>query len=147
MYKAIEIAKYIISKCARDKQPISNMQLQSILYYIQKEFLQLGTEAFPEEIQARPFGPIVPFVYYKYCGCGVEPIRIPYDSQLDEKYNTELDENTKRIINPIIEKKRLLKPWDINRDIQHPEKAWYQTYRNGLGNYMTIPKFLIQSDG
>lgn len=147
MYRAIEIAKYIISKCTRDKQPISNMQLQSILYYIQKEFLQLGTEAFPEEIQARTFGPIVPFVYYKYCGYEVKPIRIPYNSQLDEKYNTELDENTKRIINPIIEKKRLLKPWDINHDIQHPEKAWYQTYKNGLGDYMTIPKSLIQSNG
>lgn len=139
MYKAIEIAKYIIGKCTRDKQPISNMQLQSILYYIQKEFLHLGTEAFPEEIQARSFGPIVPFVYYKYCMCGVEPIRIPYDSQLDE--------NTKLIINPIIEKKRSLKPWDINHNIQHPEKAWYQTYKNGLGDYMTIPKSLIQSDG
>lgn len=37
-YKAIDIAKNIINKCTIDKHPISNLQLQKILYYIQKDF-------------------------------------------------------------------------------------------------------------
>ena len=40
MYKAIDLSKYIVSKCVRDNIPISNLQLQKILYYIQKEFLR-----------------------------------------------------------------------------------------------------------
>ena len=43
MYKAIDLSKYIVSKCVRDNIPISNLQLQKILYYIQREFLnQIG---------------------------------------------------------------------------------------------------------
>ena len=39
MYTAMDLAKYIVSKCYYDGCPISNLQLQKILYYIQKEFL------------------------------------------------------------------------------------------------------------
>lgn len=37
MYSAMEITKYIINKCTKEKHPISNLQLQKILYYIQKK--------------------------------------------------------------------------------------------------------------
>lgn len=40
MYSALDIAKYIISKCNRENCPISNLQLQKILYNLQKAFLQ-----------------------------------------------------------------------------------------------------------
>ena len=40
MYKATELAKYIVTKCTNEDQPITNLQLQKILYYIQKEFLK-----------------------------------------------------------------------------------------------------------
>lgn len=39
-YKAMDVAKYIITKCARNEHPISNLQLQKILYILQKEYLQ-----------------------------------------------------------------------------------------------------------
>ncbi|WP_275442883.1 Panacea domain-containing protein [Petralouisia muris] len=52
MYSVLEIAKYIIDKCTEDRCPVSNLQLQKILYYVQREFLQQGTKAFPEEIEA-----------------------------------------------------------------------------------------------
>ena len=38
MYSALTIAKYIIDKCTEENSPISNLQLQKILYYIQSEF-------------------------------------------------------------------------------------------------------------
>ena len=41
MYSALEIAKYIIDKCTKDRCPVSNLQLQKILYYVQREFLSL----------------------------------------------------------------------------------------------------------
>ena len=39
MYSALSMAKYIIDKCTKDKYPISNLQLQKILYYIQRELM------------------------------------------------------------------------------------------------------------
>lgn len=96
MYSALNMAKYIIDKCTRDKYPISNLQLQKILYYIQKEFLQHGSMAFPENIEAWQFGPVVPEVYRQYCGFGALPIRM--------RYAVVVQPNDENIINPIIEK-------------------------------------------
>lgn len=44
MYKALDISKYIINKCVNDEKYISNLQLQKILYFIQKEFLKTHCE-------------------------------------------------------------------------------------------------------
>lgn len=39
MYMAMTVAKYIVSKCTRNNTPIYNLQLQKLLYLIQKEAL------------------------------------------------------------------------------------------------------------
>lgn len=139
MYSALNIAKYIIDKCTKARYPISNLQLQKILYYIQREFLRQGTNAFPEEIEAWQFGPVVPEVYKQYCGFGALPIRM--------KYSVELKLNDANIINFIIEKKRKLKPWDLVSDTHSSGKAWDLIFRDGLGDHQIIPKELIKSKG
>ena len=61
MYKALELAKYVVSKCIQDDNPISNLQLQKILFYIQRDYLQNENRAaFADEIEAWRFGPVVP---------------------------------------------------------------------------------------
>lgn len=139
MYSALSMAKYIIDKCTKDKYPISNLQLQKILYYIQREFLQQGEIAFPEEIEAWQFGPVVPEVYRQYCGFGALPIRMRYMVRI------ELDDI--RMINPIIEKKRILNPWDMVSDTHSSGKAWDLIYRDGAGDHQVIPQELIKSKG
>lgn len=139
MYLALDIAKYAIDKCTRESYPISNLQLQKILYYVQREFLQQGTKAFSEEIEAWQFGPVVPQVYKHYCGFGALPIRM--------KYKVALNQKDVIIINPIIEKKRILNPWDMVSDTHSPGKAWDLIYRNGLGDHQIIPQELIKSKG
>ena len=39
-YDALELAKYIVTKCIKDGCPISNLQLQKTLYFIQRQFLK-----------------------------------------------------------------------------------------------------------
>lgn len=139
MYSALEIAKYIIDKCTKDRCPVSNLQLQKILYYVQREFLRQGTLAFSEEIEAWQFGPVVREVYRQYCGFGAMPIRMRYAVSLDPDYM--------RIINSIVEKKRRLNPWDMVSDTHGSGKAWDLIYRDGAGNYQVIPQELIRSKG
>lgn len=38
MYDALELAKYIVRKCIIDKHPISNLQLQKILFLSSASF-------------------------------------------------------------------------------------------------------------
>lgn len=139
MYSALNMAKYIIDKCTKDRYPISNLQLQKILYYIQREFLQQGTVAFPESIEAWQFGPVVPEVYKQYCGFGALPIRM--------RYVVDIRSSDENIINPIIEKKRILNPWDMVSDTHSSGKAWDLIYRGGLGDHQIIPQELIKSKG
>ena len=139
MYRAIEIARYIISKCTTEKRPISNLQLQKILYYVQKEFLNNGGEAFSDEFEAWQFGPVVPEVYRQFCGFGAMAITMSYNVSICSEYA--------RIINPIVEKKRILDPWTLVEDTHKPEKAWAEIYRCGLGNHHVIPKNLIRNKG
>lgn len=138
-YKAIDVAKYIINKCTIEQHPVSNLQLQKILYYIQKTFLQSNLMAFDDDFEAWQFGPVIPDVYYLYCGFGALSIRMKYEIDVDINYAT--------IINPIIEAKRLLNPWDMVEDTHTPGKAWAQIYNNGLGNHGIIPKELIKTKG
>ena len=68
MYKAIDIAKYIINKSIDFNRPISNLQLQKILYYVQGEYIKVtkGCKLFDEDLEAWAYGPVVPEVYYEF---------------------------------------------------------------------------------
>ena len=146
MYPVLELAKYVVSKCIKDKCQISNLQLQKILYYIQREFLQrLGKPAFTENIEAWPFGPVVPEVYYEFCGAGAMPISLC--PELEESFMQLLTEENRRIIDSIIESKRKLNPWDMVSETHKPGGAWDSVYRGGYGNRSTISRKQIRELG
>lgn len=140
MYTAIDLSKYIVLKCIQDEHPISNLQLQKILYYIQKDFLSRDDLAFSDSIEAWQFGPVVPNVYYYYCGYGAMPI-----SSTHEIY--EVDSEDKSRIDAIVEEKRRLDPWTMVAETHKENGAWDQIYKNGLGNHQIIPTDLIKKVG
>ena len=140
IYSALDLSKYIVSKCVRENCPVSNLQLQKILYYIQKEFLLHDRIAFSDEIEAWQFGPVVPNVYYKFCGFGAMPITNDFE-------DISIKVTDRPTIDGIVEDKRLLDPWDLVADTHKPDGAWAQTYRNGMGNHDIIPRKLIKTEG
>ena len=140
MYVALDLSKYIISKCVRDGHPISNLQLQKILYYIQVYFLKHDNIAFPDAIEAWQFGPVVPNVYYYYCGYGAMPI-----TSMHERITIEAQD--KNIVDEIIENKRGLDPWKLVEETHRKNGAWDQIYKNGAGNRNVIPTELIKAVG
>ncbi|MDD3794695.1 MAG: DUF4065 domain-containing protein [Lachnospiraceae bacterium] len=141
MYSALDLSKYIVSKCIKENHPISNLQLQKILYYIQKEFLKNGCFAFGDDIEAWQFGPVVPNVYYHYCGFGAMAI-----SNSRDNYTIKSDDAA--IVDDIVEKKRLLDPWTMVSETHKPNGAWAQIYnKNGVRNHKVIPPDLIKAVG
>lgn len=137
MYSALEVAKYVVDKCTNDGHPISNLQLQKILYYIQKEFLGMDIEFIDDFIEAWQFGPVYPEAYYYFCGFGSLPINVVYDNVINI-----LDE-WRSIVDRIVEEKRNKNPWDLVEETHHPGGAWDTVYRNGLGNHDVISNELI----
>lgn len=140
MNNVMDLAKYIITKCKKDEKPISNLQLQKILYYIQTACLKQGTVAFKENIEAWKFGPVVPEVYYRFCSSGGMPILFSYDDVPEP-------EECKELIDNIIEEKRTKNAWDLVADTHKPGGAWDKTFKNGQGNGDIILREVMKSCG
>ena len=140
MYSAIVISKHIVTKCINDNFPISNLQLQKILYYIQKDYLIRDSIAFSDDIEAWQFGPVVPNVYYHFCVFGAMPITNTYES-------IDIEPEDLQTINRIVEEKRKLDPWDMVEETHKKNGAWDQVYQNGIGNHKVIPHSLIKEAG
>lgn len=139
MYRALDLAKYIVTKCINDGKPISNLQLQKILYYIQQEFLNTHNRAaFSDEIQAWQFGPVVPNVYYHFCGFGSMKITRNF-----EEFSIE-NARDRSLIDEIVENKRELPPWELVRETHKKNGAWDKVYQGGIGNHKVIPIDIIK---
>jgi uncharacterized phage-associated protein len=140
-YSAIEIAKYMIKKCNDEECPITNLQVQKILYFLQREYLQnKGIPLFVEDIQAWQFGPVVPEVYYEYCAFGAMPITI-------SNVSFEICSSDSLTIDPIIDDKKNKYPWDLVSETHKPGGAWEIIYDGGKGNKKVIPHDLICKKG
>ena len=146
MCPVLELAKYIVVKCIEDRHPISNLQLQKILYYIQREFLQkLGKVAFRGDIEAWPFGPVVPEVYYYFCGAGAMPITL-CDDPTQNAINS-FSEDELEMIDEIVKDKRKLNPWDMVNETHKKGAAWDSVYKGGQGNRKVISTDKIKTLG
>lgn len=100
MYKAETISEYIIDKCANEGHPVTNFQLQLILYFIQINFMKLiNVAAFDEDIEAWKNGPVIPEIYDKYDYCAGTPIYETYKDTANKIYRTP----DKEIIDAVIE--------------------------------------------
>lgn len=125
MNSAIDVAKYVINKCNKIKNPISNLQLQKILYYIQGNFLaKFDRKLFDEDIEAWKYGPVVKDVYYefnKYSSCLIRDTSSP-----NAKFIESEEENID-FIDKIIESKSKLSAWQLVEKT-HEEAPWNETY-------------------
>lgn len=132
-YEVIHLAKYIINRCVKADEPINNIQLQKILYLIYIEYFNNGHEIFDNEFEAWQFGPVIPNVYYQYCGFGSLTILMEYP-----KMEGLLFEEDKPIINNIIEKNRKKMPWELMTETQFEGSPWEITYDDGNGDHSRI---------
>lgn len=142
--EALDLAKYIVNKCIKDECPISNLQLQKILYCIQIDFLKRGNRIFYADFEARAFGVMIPEVYYHYCGYGVMPITMSFDENWCEIIQNKED---KKAIDNIIEDKRQLSLFDWCDLIQKENGAWDRIYQNGIGDGSIISTDLMLKYG
>ncbi len=145
MTDALTLAKYIVTKCVNDDCPISNLQLQKILYFIQVDSLKrTGNPVFLDNLEAWRFGPVVPDVYYFFCGYGALSILSTYDVNAFIISDASI---SKENIDRIIEEKRSMKVWDLVKEAHNPNKAWYKIFDEGKGNHMIIPISLMRDIG
>lgn len=126
-YTARDIAHYIVDKCTKDKQPVSNLQLQKILYFVQMEYIKLTDEPlFDDCFLAWRYGPVIRSIYDEYS--------IYSGDRIYKRYNgLGIDYDTASKFLPTVEKYRALYPWDLVKESHKRGGAWDRAYKNGSG--------------
>lgn len=121
-YSALDIAAYIINKSIDDNNPVSNLKLQKLLYYVQAASLVFREkELFYEDIKAWQYGPVVESVYleYKYYS--------RYTICEKRELSLEIDIESKELIDEVLKSKAIFTAYDLVR-LTHEESPWKNTY-------------------
>lgn len=120
-YNAINIAEYIVKKCDNLGEEVTNLKLQKILFFIQKEKIkEKGSGLFYNAIEAWQYGPVVPDVYYEYSGFGAMPIK--YYSLFDTNFQIEPEDE--KLIDTVIGSKINVDPWNLVTETHVLNGAW-----------------------
>ena len=121
------LANYVLMKAS---EPLNNMKLQRILYYIQGSFLSaFDRPLFPDEIHAWKFGPVVPTVYYRFSAYGSDPLPVLEAQAVDEVIAAcELKEI--ELIDRVIAGTSALSVKELN-DYARSEAPWINATNNG----------------
>lgn len=160
MYKAIDIAQYIINHALDTEKNISNLKLQKLLYYIQAAFLVEKNEpCFEENIMNWKHGPVVEEVYYQfknYSNRNINEYQKGYSIyEFDDDYNyvkrdipfdeNIIDDDDKSMINNIIDNLLGYSAWTLVEKT-HEEDPWRKTDRFDVISNESIYDYFIEKD-
>lgn len=138
--QALDISVYIVKQFNKECQPITNLKLQKVLYYIQMGHLQeYGFPAFDDPIEAWRHGPVIYDIYSRFKRYTSMPISM--DDVYIRQVNENLDKTCMSVCDKIIKKTLLLDPWKLV-ELTHQTEAWKKNYVSGFNNL--IPLWDIQ---
>lgn len=126
-YTVGEIEKYIITRCTHDWKPISNLQLQKMLYFLQLNFIRkFNIFAFDANFEAWQYGPVIDEVYSTYKGYRNAKINRIYQT------NINFSQEHKELIDLIIDHLRDMGPWELV-ELSHVENGpWVKAFKQGV---------------
>ena len=147
MYTASDLAKYIIYECSNERQnPISNLQLQKILYYIQGYFYKrFDIPAFEDKISCWTFGPVVPEVYFEYNIYGANKITNYLDEDSDEIIKISNNRDYKKCISSVIGKCLRFSPSQLVEKT-HSETPWKKAEASKTISESNIRNYFLRND-
>jgi len=138
VYKATDVANYVVRLSNDFGDEITHLRLQKILYYIQGAFLALkGEPAFDDEIYAWEYGPAVRSVFSKYTEYEKNSIPPPETTiiinESDQLFIKEInnryrDYSTTQLVNKT-----------------HNEMPWSSTPKDGIITKESIRSFFTDS--
>lgn len=139
---ARDLAHYIVDKCTRDDEPVSNLQLQKMMYLIQYIYCRSnGFLMFDDEFEAWPYGPVLPIIYDEYSRYGGRPITLRYRDISNRPFGA-----LTKWLDDGIETLRAKSPWDLVRITHADGSPWDKVWKDGDGYKDTIPNELILRD-
>ena len=134
---AKNIAQYIVNYFIDAGAPISNLQLQKLLYFLWIDYYKKKECAylFDENFVAWPLGPVVLSAYYDFCAYGAEPIF---------RYRPiSLPGLDTKILDACLARFKGRTAYDLVNESHREGGAWDSVYRGGEGRDRVIDFELI----
>ncbi len=121
---ANDVANVILARYRAKRRPISNLELQKLVYYCQAWCIALlNRTLFADRIEAWVHGPVIPSLYRRFKAFGWNPItEVPPATQLSPEATGLIDE--------VLRAYGKFKPWELER-LTHQEAPWIRA-RAGL---------------
>lgn len=136
-YEALDVANYIVNYCIDIEQPVSNLKLQKLLYYVQAASLvEENRPMFNDEICAWTYGPVVERVYHEfksYANMNISDYvtgrEINYGFDYDDQYDPydAIEESDGDVIQKVVKSYQGTSPLDMVRKT-HNEEPWKNAY-------------------
>ena len=157
MYKAMDVAQYVINYAIELGKPVSNLKLQKLLYYIQAKFLVENKDGcFEEDIENWRHGPVVTNVYdnfKKYGNQDIEEIQTGYRAfEIDEEFNfsfkkkkfneANIELKDRELINKVVNVLIDKDAWELVR-MTHEEAPWRNTKRGDIITTESIYNYFL----
>ena len=138
-YNAADVAAFIVNFAIGNNRPVSNLQLQKILFFAQCDYMRLheGAPLFTDDFEAWQYGPVVPSVYSTYSIFGGSPISkaAKYRSFNIFLGSSEgvipLSGEEKASVERTVLKCIEMPPWDLVRLSHEKDGAWDSVYNKG----------------
>lgn len=138
-YDAIDVANYIVNYCIDNNDPVSNLKLQKVLYYVQAASLVEHDDImFRDDICAWKYGPVVESVYHNFKWfvdkAIDEKVTGKYDffeNEDDDSYNPEeiIMESDRNLIQKVITSYKSYSALSMVKKT-HNEAPWKNAYAN-----------------
>ncbi|AWZ48336.1 hypothetical protein C3495_05665 [Clostridiaceae bacterium 14S0207] len=139
VYNAIDVAKYVINYSIEKENPVSNLKLQKLLYYIQAAFLVKNKcVCFNEEIEHWRHGPVVAEVYREY--------KIYFNGAIyRQQKGINICDHYKKVIEKVVDAYDNFEPWEMV-DRTHEEDPWKETESNNVISKDKIKKYFKNNE-
>lgn len=135
---AIQVANWFIERAAKDGEVLTNLKIQKLIHIANGWNLTFcGQPLFNDQIEAWPYGPVVPSVYqeFKHYGAG---------SLCQTDFAPSLEGKTNEVLESVWKSYGGLSAVKLVAMTHGSDSPWNQVYRGGIGRGMTIPSELIK---
>lgn len=124
--KGLDLAKYVVNFMCKRNTPVSNLQLQKILYYINGRYYQrYNTFLIEDKFLAYPYGPVLRNVYNEFKRYGSSSIIEEHDTPLCP----EAQPHEQTVQEDIVHYSEI-SIFELVKASHRPGTAWYETEQN-----------------
>ncbi|KAB1640040.1 Panacea domain-containing protein [Adlercreutzia muris] len=139
-YTAFDVSCHIVNTSIDANDPVSNLQLQKILYFVQVGYFSEKSKwLFEDDFEAWQYGPVVPGIYRLFSIWGGGKI-----TRKPTAPHKQISSEDSCVIDPIIKVCRAKAPWALVEQAHAEGSPWKRTM-DLRGDSAIISKDLISS--